>query len=83
MTTVGYGDRSPVTGTGRLVAAGLMVGGIALLGVVTATLASWLIERVSEEAEANDDKLVGEVALLREQVARLSDLLEERDHTRA
>jgi voltage-gated potassium channel len=48
MTTVGYGDRFPVTGTGRFVTAGLMVGGIALVGVVTATLASWLVERVSE-----------------------------------
>ncbi len=39
MTTVGYGDRFPVTVTGRLVGAGLMVGGIAVLGTVTATLA--------------------------------------------
>ena len=32
MTTVGYGDRFPVTPEGRLVAAGLMTAGIALLG---------------------------------------------------
>jgi voltage-gated potassium channel len=33
-----------------------MVAGIALLGTVTATLASWLVERVSavEEREASD-----------------------------
>lgn len=37
MTTVGYGDRHPTTGTGRLAAAGLMVVGIPLLGSVTAT----------------------------------------------
>ncbi|MDQ3789323.1 MAG: hypothetical protein M3422_19015, partial [Actinomycetota bacterium] len=35
-----YGDRYPVTGEGRLVAATLMVGGIALLGVVTRLVAS-------------------------------------------
>lgn len=51
MTTVGYGDRFPVTDTGRLVAFGLMMGGIALLGTVTATLASWLVERVAAEKD--------------------------------
>lgn len=40
ITTVGYGDLTPVTEAGRLIAVGVMVGGIALLGVVTATLAS-------------------------------------------
>jgi voltage-gated potassium channel len=49
MTTVGYGDRFPVTAVGRLVAFGLMIGGIALLGTVTATLASWLVETVAAE----------------------------------
>jgi voltage-gated potassium channel len=48
ITTVGYGDRYPVTGQGRLVAVALMLAGIALLGVVTASIASWLIERVRE-----------------------------------
>jgi hypothetical protein len=48
ITTVGYGDRYRTTAIGRLAAAGLMIGGIALLGVVTATLASWLIEQVAE-----------------------------------
>lgn len=46
ITTVGYGDYYPVTTAGRLVAAGIMFGGIALLGTVTASLASWLIDRV-------------------------------------
>jgi voltage-gated potassium channel len=35
MTTVGYGDRYPVTSAGGMVAFGLMIGGIALLGTVT------------------------------------------------
>ncbi|HEV2086788.1 MAG TPA: ion channel, partial [Cryptosporangiaceae bacterium] len=43
MTTVGYGDRYPVTGQGRLVAGVLMISGIAILGVVTATIAAWFV----------------------------------------
>lgn len=49
ITTVGYGDFYPVSFTGRIVAVGLMIGGIALIGVVTATLASWIVERVADQ----------------------------------
>ena len=54
ITTVGYGDRYPVTVEGRLVAAGLMIAGIAILGTVTAAIATWFLERVgaSDPGEA-------------------------------
>jgi voltage-gated potassium channel len=55
ITTVGYGDRYPVTGEGRLVAGLLMVAGIALLGTVTAAVASWFVRRVADAARAEDD----------------------------
>jgi len=48
VTTVGYGDRYPTTTEGRFVAVGLMLAGIALIGVVTASFASWLIDRVRQ-----------------------------------
>lgn len=76
MTTVGYGDRYPTTTTGRFVAGALMLGGIALLGVVTATLASWLVERVAEAGEseraathAQVEALTAEVQALRAELA--------------
>jgi voltage-gated potassium channel len=51
ISTVGYGDRYPVTLEGRIVAASLMVAGIALLGVVTASIASWFVENLRRAAE--------------------------------
>ncbi|MEU2348862.1 ion channel [Modestobacter sp. NPDC049651] len=79
ITTVGYGDRYPVTGQGRLVAVLLMVAGIALLGVVTAAVASWFVGRVAEAAQADDDRadervraeVLAQVGLLTEEVRRL------------
>ncbi|GAA4912235.1 potassium channel family protein [Streptomonospora salina] len=52
VTTVGYGDLYPVTAEGRLVAGVLFTAGIALLGVVTATLASWFVEKFNEGQES-------------------------------
>lgn len=68
MTTVGYGDRYPTTGQGRLIATGLMIGGIAILGVVTATLASWLVEHVSIAENQQTEALRAEIVRLRRQV---------------
>lgn len=48
VSSVGYGDYYPVTPLGRLIAIGLMFAGIALIGSVTATIASWLVERIVE-----------------------------------
>ncbi|MFC1815130.1 potassium channel family protein [Thermodesulfobacteriota bacterium] len=44
ITTVGYGDISPVTVGGRIVGTGVMLFGIGLLGVFTATVAGVFIE---------------------------------------
>ncbi|NGO74991.1 two pore domain potassium channel family protein [Streptomyces sp. YC504] len=44
LSTVGYGDMAPVTPVGRLVAVGLMACGLGLLGAVTGSFSSWLIQ---------------------------------------
>lgn len=43
-TTVGYGDISPQSGLGRLVAAALMIIGIGAIGLLTATFATYFID---------------------------------------
>jgi voltage-gated potassium channel len=77
MTTVGYGDVFPVTTTGRFVAAGLMIGGVAILGMVTATLASWLVEHVASEEDQQTDTLSQQIDRLSGQVERLQARLDE------
>jgi len=70
VTTVGYGDLYPVTGTGRIVAAALMLVGISLVGTVTATVATWFVAQ-----RADDDRTRDQLAELTEQVAALREEL--------
>jgi voltage-gated potassium channel len=78
VTTVGYGDVAPVSLTGRLVAVALMIGGISLVGLVTATLASWIVQRVAEEDTAQQAATSSQIDALREDWQRQMDALQER-----
>lgn len=75
VTTVGYGDTYPVTGTGRLIGVVLMLAGIALLGIVTAAIASLLIEQVRGVEIEQRSATARDIAELREEIHRLRDHL--------
>lgn len=51
LTTVGYGDVAPVTTLGRVIAVVLMACGLALLGAVTGSFSSWLLQTFAREDE--------------------------------
>ena len=70
VTTVGYGDRYPVTEGGRAVAVILMLVGIGLIGVLTATVASVFIK---EHTDANKEEFKKGHADLGEQLSVISD----------
>ncbi len=52
VTTVGYGDVSPVSGEGRLVALVLMCVGVVVISVFTATLSSFFVEEGADKEYA-------------------------------
>ncbi|WP_084037922.1 potassium channel family protein [Demequina sp. NBRC 110053] len=56
VTTVGYGDFAPVTVTGRVIAGIMMLIGIALIGVVTASVAAWFVQLTSSGEDADEEE---------------------------
>jgi voltage-gated potassium channel len=86
LTTVGYGDIVPETSTGRVAGIFIMVTGIAVLGVLAGSLASFFgINKPADETppEPEERNLGDEVAALRAQVtvltAQISRLVTSRD----
>jgi len=51
LTTTGYGDATPVTPRGRVIAVGLMFVGVALVGAVVGSFSAYLMRRFRQEGE--------------------------------
>jgi voltage-gated potassium channel len=80
ITTVGYGDFYPVTVQGRLAAVLLMIGGISLIGMITATVAAWIVHRVAEEDTTKQAATAVQIDELRKQITQLATLLTDTAH---
>lgn len=66
MTTVGYGDESPVTTLGRIVAIALMLIGIGFVAILTGAIAERFLTQIEEVAEEAEEVAATEVELLAE-----------------
>jgi voltage-gated potassium channel len=74
VTTVGYGDVVPSSGSGRVIGAFVMISGIAFLTVITAAVTAALIEAARRRRPPPDGEHVAE--LLKEMSARLAAIEE-------
>jgi voltage-gated potassium channel len=70
VSTVGYGDLYPVTDSGRIMAALLIVAGVGLFTTISGYLANTFFQPSNEDRDAH-------IAALRTEVAELKRLLEE------
>ncbi len=74
VTTVGYGDVVPTTTAGRGVASVLLLGGLALISVVTATITSGFVSRAQQQrADAGQDPALQQLAGLDKRLAALDE----------
>jgi len=74
VTTVGYGDKYPVSPGGRGVAVVLMLAGIGLIGVLTATVASYFIEEKTDQEKAELNQRLDRIeAMVARALARPDD----------
>lgn len=71
-TTVGYGDISPASTGGRILAAFLMLLGIGFLGMVTGSIATYFVDKLSRSKKGN--------TVYNEQLDYLKKKLDELEH---
>jgi voltage-gated potassium channel len=76
ITTVGYGDRYPVTSEGRFIAAILMSAGVGLFGTFSGFLAAWFI---GPQPDSSPPDVNAEIGALRAEIAALRASMEDSD----
>lgn len=80
LSTIGYGDKVPITATGRCIAFVVMLGALGFAGSITATLASWIVERVGERETAheavNEAATAAHIDELRAEIRQLAEELQ-------
>lgn len=72
VTTVGYGDKYPITTAGRIVAVVLMLAGVGLFATFTAFVSSFFIESGQKRHEEDLKEILREVRVLQNKVETLA-----------
>src|SRR3954468_7510603 len=81
VTTVGYGDVTPLNPSGRIIAAFVMLEGIAFLTIVVAAITSTFVARAAHDerasAEAEEDAVSARLERRLDEIAERLDRLEQ------
>jgi voltage-gated potassium channel len=72
MTTVGYGDKYPLTTDGRIIACVLMTAGAGLFATLTGLIASMFLQSKGNESELKE--LTQEVRTLAQKIENISSI---------
>jgi len=72
MTTVGYGDKYPLSAEGRIVACILMLAGAGMFATLTGFIASMFVHPNEKTAETEVQQLAREVRALSEKIDALN-----------
>jgi voltage-gated potassium channel len=73
-TTVGYGDISPETSGGRIVASILMIVGIGLIGMITGSIATFFVGKLVGQSEEKNSYSTTHATMIKEQIDKIEAL---------
>ncbi|BDZ30844.1 ion channel [Lactiplantibacillus sp. WILCCON 0030] len=76
-TTVGYGDETPHTPVGKIIAAALMFGGIGFIGLLTSTITDFFTTQTSQNLGQQDDAKQTDMKLLLTKIDELTQKVDQ------
>lgn len=79
ITTVGFGDISPVTTDGRLISIIIIIAGVIFVGFLTASISSWLIKRGKGEDTDRLDEIESAIMDVKSEIKELKEMIEKQN----